>query len=74
MNPGQLLAGAAFLASLVAGLAWLAALGGRAEAERPARVAFLIQWLALLAGPAVLWTILFSHDYRSLRVRGAKAA
>ena len=74
MNPGQLLAGAAFLALLVAGLAWLAALGGRAEAERPARAAFRVQWLTLLAGLAMLWTILFFDDYRSLRVRGAKAA
>jgi hypothetical protein len=64
LNPGQLLAGAAFLASVLSGLAWLAALGGRAEAERPPPTALRIQWLGLLAGLAVLWTILFFHDYR----------
>ncbi len=64
MNLGQLASWAAFLASLVAGLAWLAALGGRAGAERPARIAFRVQWVAWLASAAFLWLIMFGHDFR----------
>ena len=65
MNPGQLLSGLAFLAALVAGLAWLAALvGGSAAAGRVARIAFRVQWLALLGAAAFLWHIMFGHDFR----------
>ncbi len=65
MNPGQILAWLAFLASLTAGLAWLAAVaGGRPAAGRVARVTFRIQWLALVAAAAFLWLILFRHDFR----------
>ena len=65
MNPGQILTWLAFLASLTAGLAWLAAVaGGGPAAGRIARVAFRIQWLVLAAAAAFLWLILFRHDFR----------
>ena len=65
MNPGQLLTLLAFLASLTAGLAWLAAVaGGSPAAGRVARVAFRIQWLALAGAAAFLWFIMFRHDFR----------
>jgi len=64
VNLGQFLSWIAFLASLVSGLSWLAATGGREAAVRPARIAFRIQWLALLGAAGVLWWILFSHQFR----------
>ncbi len=64
MNPGQLITWVGFLASLAAGLAFLAAMGGREAALRPARVAFRVQWLALAGATAYLWTILFTHQYQ----------
>ena len=64
MNPGQLLTWAAFLASLVAGLAFLAAAGGREGAARIGRIAFRVQWLAYLAAAGFLWFILFTHQFR----------
>ena len=64
MNPGQLLTWAAFLASLVAGLAFLAAAGGREGAARVGRIAFRVQWLAYLAAASFLWFILFTHQFR----------
>jgi cytochrome c-type biogenesis protein CcmF len=64
LNPGQLLDWLAFLASLTAGLAWLAAVaGGSPIAGRVARVAFRIQWLALSAAAAFLWWVMFRHDF-----------
>jgi cytochrome c-type biogenesis protein CcmF len=63
-NAGQLLCWIAFLASLVAGLSFLAAAGGREGAAVPGRVAFWIQWLALIGAAAVLWHILFTHQFR----------
>ena len=64
LNLGQSLTWIAFLASLVAALAYLAASGGRESAERPARVAFLVQWAAYLASAGVLWNILFTHQFQ----------
>jgi cytochrome c-type biogenesis protein CcmF len=64
VNLGQLFAWVAFLAALVAGVCFLAATGGRESALKPARLAFRVQWLALAAGVATLWTLLFSHNYR----------
>ncbi len=64
MNFGQLLTWIAFLASLVAGLAYLAVAGGRREAMRPARIAFGVQWAALIAAAAYLWVVMFGHDFR----------
>ncbi|HEY6868002.1 MAG TPA: cytochrome c-type biogenesis CcmF C-terminal domain-containing protein [Candidatus Eisenbacteria bacterium] len=64
MNPGQLLTWAALLASLVAGLSFLAAAGGREEAARIGRIAFRVQWLAYLAAAVFLWYILFTHQFR----------
>jgi cytochrome c-type biogenesis protein CcmF len=63
LNLGQVLTWVAFLASLVAGIAFLAATGGREEAVSVGRIAFRIQWLALLAAAVVLWSILFNHDF-----------
>ena len=64
MNPGQILDWLAFLASLTAGLAWLAALaGGSPSAGRIARGAFRVQWLALSAAAAFLWLVMFRHDF-----------
>ena len=64
MNLGQFLCWIAFFASLISGLSWLAATGGREAALRPARIAFRIQWLALFAAAATLWWILFSHQFQ----------
>jgi cytochrome c-type biogenesis protein CcmF len=64
VNPGQLLTWAAFLASLVAGLAFLAASGGRDGAARVGRIAFRVQWFAYLAAAGFLWLILFTHQFR----------
>jgi cytochrome c-type biogenesis protein CcmF len=65
LNPGQILDWLAFLASLTAGLAWLAAVaGGSPGAGRFARVAFRVQWLALTAAAAFLWVVMFRHDFR----------
>ena len=63
MNPGQILGWVAFLAALTTGLCFMAAMGGREEALRPARIAFRVQWAALLAAIAVLWTNLFTHNF-----------
>ncbi len=64
MNPGQILDWLAFLASLVAGLAWLAAVaGGSPAAGRVARAAFRAQWLALAAAAGFLWLVMFRHDF-----------
>ena len=64
LNLGQLLNWISFLAALVAGLAFLAAAGGRAATERAGRLAFVVQWVALLLAAAVLWNILFTHQFR----------
>ncbi|HEY3215206.1 MAG TPA: cytochrome c biogenesis protein CcsA [Candidatus Eisenbacteria bacterium] len=64
MNPGQVLSWVAFLGSLVAALAWMAAAGGREAGWRPARIAFRVQWLALLGATVFLWYILFTHQFR----------
>jgi len=63
VNPGQIACWVAFLSSLVAGLGFLAAMGGREEALRPARIAYRVQWVALLAATAFLWFILFTHQF-----------
>ena len=64
MNLGQAFTWVAFFASLAAGLAFLAAAGGRSAAERPARIAFRVQWLAYVAAAGFLWYILFTHQFR----------
>jgi cytochrome c-type biogenesis protein CcmF len=63
MNTGQALSWLAFLASLVSAIAFLAATGGRKNAEQIGRVAFHVQWGGLLAATFVLWRILFTHDF-----------
>ena len=64
MNLGQILGWVAFAASLATALSYMAAMGGRDEALRPARVAYRIQWLALLGATAFLWYILFTHQFQ----------
>lgn len=64
LNLGQALLWVAFFSSLVSGIAWLAATGGRTGAEPVARVAFRLQWVALLGGAATLWWILFNHEFQ----------
>ncbi|MBI5710069.1 MAG: cytochrome c biogenesis protein CcsA [Candidatus Eisenbacteria bacterium] len=64
MNLGQIFTWVAFLASLVAGLAYLAVAGGRRDAVRPARIAFGVQWAVLVAAAAFLWVVMFGHDFR----------
>ncbi len=64
LNPGQTLTWVAFLASVVSALSFLAATTGRESALVPARVAFRIQWVALLAAAVFLWHILFTHQFR----------
>uniref|UniRef100_A0A832I3J1 Heme lyase CcmF/NrfE family subunit n=1 Tax=Eiseniibacteriota bacterium TaxID=2212470 RepID=A0A832I3J1_UNCEI len=64
MNFGQFLNWVSFLASLVAGLAFLAAAAGRGSALATARTAFRVQWLGLISATAYLWWILFRHDFR----------
>src|SRR5262249_2885708 len=63
VNLGQLLSWLAFLASLAAGLGFMAAAGGREGALRPARAAFRLMWLALALATAFLWRILFTHQF-----------
>ena len=63
MNLGQIFTWLAFLASLVAGLAFLAAAGGREGTLRAGRIAFRVQWLAYLGAAAFLWRILFQHQF-----------
>ena len=64
MNPGQLLAWIAFLASLIAGLGFLGAVGGRGDAWRWAKAAFRVQWGALAAATGFLWYLLFRHQFQ----------
>lgn len=63
MNPGQLITWVGFLASLAAGLLFLAAMGGREGAWRAGKIAYRVQWVALAAATAFLWAILFQHRY-----------
>jgi len=64
VNLGQLFSWLAFLASLAAGLSFLAVMGGREAAWRPARIAYRIQWLGLLGATVFLWLILFQHQFQ----------
>ena len=64
MNLGQIFCWIAFLASLIAGLSFLAVVGGREAAWRPARIAYRIQWLGLLGATVFLWAILFQHQFQ----------
>ncbi|NOT34138.1 MAG: cytochrome c biogenesis protein CcsA [Candidatus Eisenbacteria bacterium] len=64
MNLGQILSWISFLASIVAGLGFLAAAGGREGGGKVGRVAFRVQWFALLASTAFLWLILFNHQFQ----------
>jgi cytochrome c-type biogenesis protein CcmF len=64
VNLGQVFCWIAFLASLTAGLSFLAVVGGREAAWRPARIAYRIQWLGLLGATVFLWAILFRHQFQ----------
>ena len=64
LNPGQALSWIALLASLVSGVAFLAASGGREQALPAARTAFRLQWLAYIGAAVYLWHILFTHQFR----------
>ncbi len=64
LNTGQTFLWIAFLAGVVAALSYLAATLGRQSALVPARVAYRIQWVALVAGAVYLWHILFTHQFR----------
>ena len=63
MNPGVIITWVAFLASLIAGLSFLAVTGGRESAWRTARIAYRVQWLALAGATVFLWNILFHHRF-----------
>ena len=64
LNLGQSLTWVAFLASLVSALCFLAATGGNAAALVPARLAFRLQWVALIGAAVFLWHILFTHQFQ----------
>jgi cytochrome c-type biogenesis protein CcmF len=64
MNLGQIIGWVAFLSALAAGLCYLAAMGGREGALRPARIAYRVQWVALAGATALLWYLLFSHQFQ----------
>ena len=64
INLGQALTWVAFLAALVSGICWLAAMGGRDGAEAPARGAFMLQWIAYALAAFQLWRILFNHQFQ----------
>ncbi len=64
MNPGQVLGWIGFLASLIAGLGFLGATGGRGDAWRWGKAAYRVQWGSLVAATAFLWYILFTHQYQ----------
>jgi cytochrome c-type biogenesis protein CcmF len=64
LNLGKVFTWIAFFAALTSALSYLAASGGRESALKPARAAFQLQWLALLGAAAVLWHILFTHQFR----------
>jgi cytochrome c-type biogenesis protein CcmF len=64
LNPGQLFNWVSFIAALVAGFTWLAAMVGRDGMARIARRAFVVQWLGYVGATATLWWILFTHQYQ----------
>jgi cytochrome c-type biogenesis protein CcmF len=64
LNTGQVFTWIAFLAALVALLAYVAAAGGRDGALPAARLAYRVQWAAYIAAAATLWHILFTHQFR----------
>ena len=64
MSLGPIFSWIAFFAALIAGLSFMAAAGGREEAWRPARIAYRVQWVALLGATAFLWYILFTHQFQ----------
>ena len=64
MSLGPIFCWIAFFAALVAGLSFMAAAGGREGAWRPARIAYRVQWAALLGATAFLWYILFTHQFQ----------
>ena len=63
LNLGQVVNWIGFLAAIVAGLAFMAAIGGREGAERVGRAMFTVHWISLVTATAMLWYILFSHDF-----------
>ena len=63
LNWGQVTCWIAFLAALVAGFGWFAALQGNTRAGEVAAAAYRVQWLALLGGAVFLWWILFNHQF-----------
>ena len=64
MNPGQWITWIGFLAALVAGIGFLGAMVGREGAWRWAKIAYRVQWSALLAATGFLWYILFTHQFQ----------
>jgi len=64
LSLGQVFCWIAFFAALAAGLSFMAAAGGREGAWRPARIAYRVQWVALLGATAFLWYILFTHQFQ----------
>jgi len=64
VNLGVLFSWIAFLAGLTAAMAFLAAAGGRQSAERPGKIAYLVQWGGFLAATITLWHNLFARDFR----------
>ena len=64
MSLGPVFCWIAFFAALAAGLSFMAAAGGREGAWRPARIAYRVQWVALLGATAFLWYILFTHQFQ----------
>lgn len=63
-NPGHWLTWISLIASIVSAAGWLMATMGRREGEVVGKVAFTIQWAALLGGAVFLWWILFNHQYQ----------
>ncbi len=64
LNIGQTLIWIGFLGAVVSAVSFLAATLGHDSALVPAKVAYRIQWVALIAAAVYLWHILFTHQFR----------
>ena len=64
LNWGQVTCWVAFLAALVAGVGWFAAMNGSERGDEVAVAAFRVQWLALVGSAVFLWWILFNHQFQ----------
>jgi len=64
LSLGPIFCWIAFFAALIAGLSFMAVAGGREGAWRTARIAYRVQWAALLGATAFLWYILFTHQFQ----------